>query len=89
MDPAMEEYIVISTEYYWHWDLEGTGLNVWKYKEIMKKVMGSAGMDVYATDDPEIASHPANMLMARIGRHVPAASVERFHHLRFINRPAF
>ncbi|MBX6395169.1 MAG: GNAT family N-acetyltransferase [Alicyclobacillaceae bacterium] len=89
MDPAMEQYIVISTEYYWHWDLDGTGLNVWEYKEVMKKVMGSVGMEVYATDDPEICSHPANMLMARIGRRVPPESIEKFHRLRFQNRPIF
>ncbi len=23
----MEDYLVITTEYYWHWDLKGTGLN--------------------------------------------------------------
>ena len=28
MDDAMEDYIIITTEYYWHWDLKGTGLNV-------------------------------------------------------------
>lgn len=87
MDEAMENYIVISTEYYWHWDLDGTGLNVWEYKEVMRKVMGSVGMEVYTTDDPEICSHPANMLMARIGRNVPPESIENFHRLRLQNRP--
>lgn len=86
MDDAMNDYIVISTEYYWHWDLKGTGLSVWEYKEVMKKVMGSVGMEVYATDDPEITCHPANMLMGRIGDRVPRESVERFHNIRFKNR---
>lgn len=86
-DPAMENYIVISTEYYWHWDLEETGLDIWEYRDVMKKVMGSAGMEVYPTDDPEIAAHPANMLMARIGNRVPPESVERFHRLRFTLPP--
>jgi acetoin utilization protein AcuA len=88
-DPSMENYIVISTEYYWHWDLEGTGLSVWDYKEVMKKVMGSVGMEYYATDDPEITCHPANMLMARIGKNVPQSSIEKFHDLRFMNRYMF
>ncbi len=35
MDDMMENYIVITTEYYWHWDLKGTGLNVWEYRKIM------------------------------------------------------
>src|SRR5699024_10833403 len=29
MDDFMENYIVISTEYYWHWDLKGTQLSIW------------------------------------------------------------
>lgn len=89
MDDAMEDYIVISTEYYWHWDLKGTGLSVWEYKEVMKKVMGVVGMEVFATDDPEITCHPANMLMGRIGKRVPQESIERFHDIRFKHRYMF
>ncbi len=85
-DPAMENYIVISTEYYWHWDLKGTGLSVWEYRKVMEKVMGSVGMEWFATDDPEITSHPANCLMARIGKNVPLESIEKFDRLRFIYR---
>jgi acetoin utilization protein AcuA len=88
-DDYMNDYIVISTEYYWHWDLDATGISVWDYKEVMKKIMGSVGMEVYATDDPEICSHPANMLMARIGTRVDQASIERFHEIRFANRHMF
>lgn len=88
-DDAMEDFIVISTEYYWHWDLKGTGLSIWDYKEVMKKVMGSVGMEVYPTDDPEITCHPANMLMARIGSRVPQESIERFHDCRFRHRFMF
>ena len=39
MDDAMEDYIIITTEYYWHWDLKGTGLNVWEYRKVMEKMM--------------------------------------------------
>ncbi|GAB7388917.1 acetoin utilization protein acetyltransferase AcuA [Bacillaceae bacterium] len=86
MDPYMERYIVISTEYYWHWDLRGTGLSVWEYRKVMEKVMGSAGLQWCATDDPEICSHPANCLMVRIGKHVPLESVQQFDRLRFRHR---
>ena len=86
MDDAMEDYIIITTEYYWHWDMKGTGLNVWEYRKIMEKMMNAGGLEYYATDDPEISSHPANCLMARIGSRVPPESVEKFDHLRFMNR---
>lgn len=86
MDDAMEDYIIITTEYYWHWDLKGTGLDVWGYRKIMEKMMNSAGLEWYATDDPEISSHPANCLMVRIGKRVGPVSIEQFDNLRFMNR---
>jgi acetoin utilization protein AcuA len=86
MDDAMEDYIIITTEYYWHWDLKGSGLNVWEYRKIMEKTMQAGGLEWFATDDPEICSHPANCLMARIGKRVGPESIEKFDRLRFMNR---
>lgn len=86
MDDAMEDYIILTTEYYWHWDLKGTGLNVWEYRKIMEKMMMVGGLEYYATDEPEISSHPANCLMARIGKRVNPESVQQFDNLRFQNR---
>ncbi|MCA1038787.1 GNAT family N-acetyltransferase [Bacillus infantis] len=86
MDDYMESYIIITTEYYWHWDLKGTGLNVWEYRKVMEKMMNAGGLEWYATDDPEISSHPANCLMARIGKRVDPESIQRFDQLRFMNR---
>lgn len=86
MDDAMEDYIIITTEYYWHWDLKGTGLNVWEYRKIMEKMMNSGGLEWYATDDPEITSHPANCLMVRIGKRVGSDSIQQFDSIRFVNR---
>ena len=39
-----------------------------------------------STDDPEIASHPANCLMARIGKHVSPEVVAHFDALRLRRR---
>jgi len=86
LDDAMEDYIIITTEYYWHWDLKGTGLTVWEYRKVMEKMMNAGGLVWYATDDPEICSHPANCLMVRIGKRVNQESIERFDRLRFRNR---
>lgn len=86
MDDQMENYLVITTEYYWHWDLKGTGLNVWDYRKMMERMMSSVDFEYYATDDPEITSHPANCLMARIGKHVGPDTMERFDRLRFRSR---
>lgn len=86
MDEAMEDYLVITTEYYWHWDLKGSGLNVWDYRKMMERMMSVVGFEYYATDDPEITSHPANCLMARTGKNVKMDTLERFDHLRFRSR---
>ena len=86
MDDAMEDFIIITTEYYWHWDLKGTGLNVWEYRNMLERVMSAGGLEWYATDDPEICSHPANCLMVRIGKRVPEESILAFDRLRFQNR---
>lgn len=83
MDDAMEDYIIITTEYYWHWDLKGTGLSIWEYRDVMEKVMKAGGLEWYATDDPEINSHPANCLMARIGKRVSHEDIHEFNRIRF------
>lgn len=86
LDDAMEDYIVITTEYYWHWDLKGTGLTVWDYRKMMEKMMRAGGLEFFSTDDPEICSHPANSLMVRIGKRVDQDSIEQFDRVRFKNR---
>ncbi|WP_438446714.1 GNAT family N-acetyltransferase [Gorillibacterium sp. sgz5001074] len=82
----MENLIVFTTEYYWHWDLKGSGLNVFEYRGMMERLMKSVDMVWFATDDPEICSHPANCLMVRIGKRVPLSSVEQFDRVRFRQR---
>ncbi|GGK05452.1 acetoin utilization protein AcuA [Lentibacillus kapialis] len=86
MDDYMENYIVISTEYYWHWDLDETRLSVWDYRKVMEKMMAAGGLLPAPTDDPEIISHPANCLMVRIGKNVPEESIKQFDKLRFLQR---
>lgn len=86
MDDAMEDYIIITTEYYWHWDLKGTKLSVWDYRKVMEKMMNAGGLEYMATDDPEISSHPANCLMVRIGKRIDLDIVQQFDRLRFKNR---
>lgn len=81
-DDWIEDHIIFSTEYYWSWDLKGSGLSVWDYHYLMRKVMDRVGLIPYPTNDPDICSHPANMLTARIGSRVPPEEVAAFHHMR-------
>lgn len=81
-----EDYIVLTTEYYWHWDLKNTGLDVYEYKGLMQRLMGHGGLEIFATDDPELTSHPANCLMARIGSRITLDQQNAFDNIRFMNR---
>ena len=82
----MEEFIVISTEYYWEWDLDGTGLSVWQYKDMMEKLLGKVNLRPVGTDDPEISAHPANCLMTRFGKKVDYDFLQKFEILRYKNK---
>ncbi|MBB6448135.1 acetoin utilization protein AcuA [Geomicrobium halophilum] len=88
-DDAMEDYIIITTEYYWHWDLKNSGLSVWEYRKVMEKMMNKGGLQWMATDDPEISAHPANCLMVRIGSRVTMEDIQTFDNVRFSNRFMF
>ncbi|WP_339063760.1 GNAT family N-acetyltransferase [Tepidibacillus marianensis] len=83
LDPSMEDYIIMTTLYYWHWDLKGTELTIWQYRRIMENVMKSAGLICFGTNEPEIRSHPVNSLMARIGKNVSKTAIDEFDDLRF------
>ncbi|MFA6808332.1 MAG: GNAT family N-acetyltransferase [Eubacteriales bacterium] len=83
-DVTMEKLVVLATEYYWHWDLEGTLLHIWEYREIMSSLMSKVGMVVKDTDDEEISSHPANMLMVRYGKEVTNKTIQEFETILFL-----
>lgn len=81
-----EDYIVFTTEYYWHWDLKHSKLDVYDYKKLMQRVMAKGGLEIFATDDPEITSHPANCLMARIGKRITLKQQQAFDDIRYQNK---
>lgn len=85
-DPVVENFIIISTEYYWHWDLDGTRLGIWDYQQVMTKLMESVGMVKRDTDEQEICAHPANMLMVRIGSAVCPEAVQTFEKLLIVGK---
>ena len=82
-NPFMEEYILITTEFFWHWDLKDSGLDVWNYQRMLTKLFGSVHFKKRRTDDPEILEHPANMLMVRIGSNIPEAYIKSFEELLY------
>jgi len=71
-DP-FEDLILIASGLAWHWDLEQSGLSAVAYRRVLRRVFEVAGFESFRTDEPEIANHPANQFVARIGSRVPPA----------------
>jgi len=84
-NPILDDYILLSTEFYWHWDLKATGLSVWEYQNMLKRIYGLVGFKRLHTDDPEILEHSANMLLVRIGKNVSRSHAEMFDELIYQN----
>jgi acetoin utilization protein AcuA len=82
----LEDFIVITTEYCWHWDLKNTGLSLWGYQQVLTRLFGQVGLKKVTTDDPDILEHPANVLMAKIGSRVSKEDIALFEKMRFLNK---
>jgi acetoin utilization protein AcuA len=84
-NPVMEEYVVITTEFFWHWDIKNSGLDVMSYQRMLNKLFGVVDFKKRRTDDPDILEHPANMLMVRFGSMVSKAYIKVFEDLTYQN----
>jgi len=71
-DP-FEDRILVASGLAWHWDLDQSGLSATAYRGVLARVFEAAGFEVLQTDEPEIAYHPANLFVARVGGRVPPA----------------
>lgn len=85
----MEEHVITSLEYAWHWDLKGTGLNIYSYQNVLSRLFSSIGFEIYRTDDPDILEHPASIFMARIGKNITDEQRAEFTGLLFLGEKRF
>jgi acetoin utilization deacetylase AcuC-like enzyme len=76
-DP-FEDRILVASGLAWHWDLDQSGLSAVAYRGVLARVFEAAGFEVLQTDEPEIAYHPANLFVARVGGRVPPAQRAAF-----------
>ena len=86
--PYVEELIVLALALSWHWDLEGLRLSPYQYRDLLVRALEPAGFRVYTTDEPEIMAAEGNVLLARIGSHVPHDVVDEFER-RLLRRRAW
>jgi acetoin utilization protein AcuA len=85
-DKNLDNFIVITMEYCWHWDLRNTTLDVWGYQKMLTKLFARVGLIKISTDDPDIIEHPANVLMARVGKNVSREDHMRFEAMKFLGK---
>jgi hypothetical protein len=77
-DKAVEEVIILGLGLCWHWDIEGLGLNPFRYRALLARAATAYGFSEYFTGEPNISTDPANILLARIGRCVNQERINQF-----------
>lgn len=77
-DAELDDKILFVTGYTWNWDLDGTGLTKEEYHRKLITLFEGHGFTTHLTDEPNICSDPANVLLVRIGPRAPADLRGRF-----------
>lgn len=83
---ALEDMILFAIGLSWHWDTEGLGMNVFRYRQLIARLFGAQGFVEYPTTEPNVKMEPANVLLARIGTRVDTRTVSRFMN-RLLSSP--
>ena len=84
-----DDRIVFATAYSWCWDLEGLGMSIARYRQMLADVFGPFGFETYVTDDPNIRCYPGNVLAARVGPRAPLKLLRRFLDLLVEKQPEY
>lgn len=75
---ALEQMIIIGMGLHWHWDTDGLGLSVFQYRELIARLFAAYGFAEYLTSEANIQMSPANIFVARIGKHVDPRIINTF-----------
>jgi len=83
-----EDKITYMNGFSWHWDLDGTGLTMSQYRQLMIRLVKGFGFQECYTNEPNIAMREENVFMVRVGSRVSEDDQKRFRNLRFgiVNR---
>lgn len=87
-DDFFEDKIAYMNGFSWHWDLDGAGLTMSRYRKMIMGLLRPHGFKEVYTNEPNIALREENFFMARIGSRVSGEDRARFRNLRFglVNR---
>jgi hypothetical protein len=75
---ALEDMILFAVGLAWHWDTEGLGMSMYRYRELITHLFATQGFVEYPTNEPNVRMEPANVFLARIGKRVDARTSSRF-----------
>jgi acetoin utilization protein AcuA len=79
--PDFDDVIVYAQALTWCWDLEGSGMSVANYRQMMLRLFGPYGFESYITDEPNIRYDRTSFLLARVGPKAPPTLVQEFRAL--------
>lgn len=80
---SVEEKLIVGLGLSWHWDYAGLGMSRFDYRELIARLFAAHGFAEYLTSEPNIRMDPANILVARIGRHLGEEGLNQFFERLF------
>jgi hypothetical protein len=83
---ALEDMILFAIGLSWHWDVEGLGITVYRYRQLIASLFASQNFVEYPTTEPNVSMEPGNILLARIGSRVDQRVASQFY-TRLISSP--
>ena len=81
--PTVEQMIAYMVGYSWTWDLDGSGLTVHQYRNMLIHLFSPHQFFELQTNEANICLKPENLFMARVGSHVSNQIRQDFKLLRF------
>ncbi len=75
---ALEDMILFAIGLSWHWDVEGLGISLYRYRELISRLFATQSFTEYPTTEPNVSMEPANVLLVRIGKRVDQRIASRF-----------
>lgn len=83
---ALEDMILFAIGLSWHWDVEGLGISIYRYRELIAHLFETQGFVEYQTTEPNVSMEPANILLARVGNRVDQRVASQFYR-RVLSSP--
>ena len=81
--PLADDKIIYMVGYSWTWDIEGSGLPIMAYRDMMIDLFAGFGFKILQTNEPNIMMRPENMFMVKIGANISDQVQKRLKQVQF------